>query len=342
MKSNLSEKIIRLLQNQGFKEIKLNPVIETKYIRDENLQKYLFSFQDTNGKEHSLTPDLSLMSLIQFSKTKNKKKTKISYYGDVYRKSYSKNKHIFSQIGWEVYNSNNQIDDYEVIKKSIAIFKKITKKKGFLKIGNIELFRSVLNQLQMPKRFKQRLINNFINKKYFNEILERLETNKDIDESKIEIDNKLFNKMTKLDPNTNIAGRTIKEILSRFDLKINKDPRGPEGKRNAQIIKKFLKIQCPIDKAPKILSDFFKKNNLNIKIADNYFPIKKNKVGNLNVEFCASERPDVEIYSSFFFSIQLQSKLKLIKIINGGRFNQLSNSLGLRPINAVGAAINLS
>ena len=263
-------KIIKALNSKGFKNVELDPVIETKYIRGVNLKKYLFTFNDDKGVSFSLRPDLSLMSLIQFSKTKNYNKQKITYSGESYRK----NKNIRSQIGWEIYNSNNQKDDYEVINNSVVVFKKITKKKGYLKIGNLELFSSVLNQLQIPNRWKQRLMSNIWNKKYFYEILSRLETNKD-DEDEIEVDKKLFYKMKKLDPNQIVAGRSIKEILTRFDLKINKDPITPEGKKSAKIIKRFLKIKCSIEKAPKILGDFFNKNKLNIKIANNYFPIKK-------------------------------------------------------------------
>ena len=111
------------------------------------------------------------------------------------------------------------------------------------------------------------------NKKYLYEILKRLETNKDLDASKIEIDKKLYNKMKKLNPNSIIANRTVKDILSRFETKIYKDPRTSDGKRSVKIIKRFLKLRCPIEKAPKLLSDFFEKNKLNIKIARDYFPI---------------------------------------------------------------------
>ena len=94
------------------------------------------------------------MSLIQFSKSKKTKKTKISYSGESYRK----NKTINSQIGWEIYNSKNQSDEYEVIKNSIEVYKKITKKKGCLRIGNLELLSSVVNQLAIPSRWKQRIV----------------------------------------------------------------------------------------------------------------------------------------------------------------------------------------
>lgn len=336
MKSEkLYQKITKFIQNQGFKELKLNPVIETKYIRDQKLKKYLFTFKENKSQKNwALNPDLSLMSLVQFSKTKNTKKSKISYSGESFRK----NKTINSQIGWEIYNSKSQSDEYEVIKNSIQVYKKITKKSGYLRVNNLELLSSIVNQLDLPSRWKQRILDQIYNPKYFFEILKRLETNKDIDETKVQIDKKLYNKMKKLDPNTIIANRTVNDILKRFETKVYKQPRPLDGRKSVKIIKKFLKLKCPIKKAPKVLTDFFKKNKLNIKIADNYFPIRKNKVGNINIEYNSSEVPDVEIYSGLYFSI---SNNKITKIISGGRTDTLASSLGLRPIKAVGGAINL-
>ena len=335
MKSKNLPKIIKILKSKGFKNLELDPVIETKYIRDQKLKKYLFTFRDEkSNKTYALRPDLSLMSLIQFSKSKNTKKTKISYSGESYRK----NKTINSQIGWEIYNFKNQLDEYEVIKNSIDVYKKITKKKGYLRINNLELIYSIVNQLKLPPRWRSRIVDQIYNKKYFYEILKTLATNRDLDESKIKVDKKLYNKMKKFDPNTIIANRTVKDILSRFETKIYKQPRPLDGKKSVKIIKEFLKLKCPIEKAPKLLDEFFEKNKLNIKISNDYFPIRKNKIGNLRIEFNSSEIPDVEIYSGLYFSI---SNKKFVKIISGGAFNNLSRSLGLRPINAVGGAIHL-
>ena len=50
------------------------------------------------------------------------------------------------------------------------------------------LFQAVLKQLKLAKRWQDRLISLRQNKKYFNEILKRLETNKDIDENEFELD----------------------------------------------------------------------------------------------------------------------------------------------------------
>ena len=68
-----------------------------------------------------------------------------------------------------------------------------------------------------------------------------------------------------------IAGRSYKEILDRFDLKI-KDPRKtPTGKSNSKIIKEFLKIKCQLKEAPKVLNAFFKKNKINIIVGKGFF-----------------------------------------------------------------------
>ena len=56
----------------------------------------------------------------------------------------------------------------------------------------------------------------------------------------------------------------IDEILKRFDNKI-RDPRGTKkGENVSKIIKEFLKIKCPINKAASELNKFFKKNKINL------------------------------------------------------------------------------
>ena len=64
MKSkNLSNKILKTIKSRGFKFIELPSVIEANHILQrsgENFRKYLFSFNNSEGKEFALNPDLSL------------------------------------------------------------------------------------------------------------------------------------------------------------------------------------------------------------------------------------------------------------------------------------------
>ena len=283
MKSkNLSEKILRSIKSRGFKVIELDPVIETKYILQrsgENFKKFLFSFYDLNGKELCLRPDLTVSSVLRFIQNKANKIEKVCYSGEAFRKSSGS-------------------------------------KKSVLKIGNVELFNLLINKLlDIPTRWKNRLKRYYWNEKYFNELLKRLETNSDIDPVWVETDKKRFLKMRKEDPKKIIAGRTYKEILDRFNIKINDPRKTSTGKSSSKIIKEFLRIKCPIEKAPKILNSFFKKNSINIVVGKDFFPLRKNNNKKLRIEFSAANGREVEFYSSMIFSIEVKIKSKFKNFI---------------------------
>ena len=76
--------------------------------------------------------------------------------------------------------------------------------------------------MDIPKRWKLRLARHFWRKQYFNDLLKRLETNSDVDPTIVEIDKKRYLKMLNEDLSNIVAGRTMNEILKRFDQK-NKD-----------------------------------------------------------------------------------------------------------------------
>ena len=317
MKSkNLSEKILRLIKSKGYKNIELEPVIETKYIlkrSGENFKRLLFSFYDLNGKELCLRPDLTISSVLRFVQSKSNKKQKVFYNGEAYRKTYRKQDSIINnQIGFEILGSKDKIkEDREIIDTSIKILKSSGFEKAVLKIGNVELFNLLISKLDIPRRWKNRLRRYYWNESYFNELLKRLETNLDIDPVFVEIDKSRYLKMRKLENSKEVAGRSHKEILDRFDMKIKDPRRSSSGKINTKIIKEF-------------------------------FPFNKINNKNLRVEFLASSGRDVEFYSSMIFSIEVKKGKKFKNFISGGRYDELTSNLGFRKVSAAGAAVNMS
>ena len=148
--------------------------------------------------------------------------------------------------------------------------------------------------------------------------------------------------MRKLENSKEVAGRSYKEILDRFDMKINDPRRSSSGKINTKIIKEFLKIKCELKNAPKVLNKFFQKYGLNIFVGKEFFPLNKIKKKNLRVEFSASSGRDVEFYSSMIFSIEVKKGKKFKNFISGGRYDELTSNLGFRKVSAAGAAVNMS
>ena len=340
----LSENILRAVKSRGYKYIELEAVIDADQIiqrSGESFRQYMFSFQDPNGNEMCLRPDLTIASCLRYLKNKTKIKEKIFYSGQAFRKiKDQKGKIIRNQIGYEIIGSKSiRQDDYEIIQTSLKTVKKIKKTKLKVEIGNIKLFNLLLNKLKLPKRWKLRLSRHFWRKKYFESLLKRLETNSDIDPLTVEVDKKRYKKMKSGNQNQLIAGRKVSEILNRFNNKI-KDPRKfAEGKKTSSIIREYLKISCPINYSRKKLGNFFSKHKIKIDLKDEFFPIK-NKLDKNKIIFSTNYGRELEYYTGMVFNIKDQSNVNLIQ---GGRYDNLLSNLGSkRKIPAVGAAINLN
>jgi ATP phosphoribosyltransferase regulatory subunit len=288
---------------------------------------------------------LTIASCLRYLENNLKGKEKIFYSGQAYRKSQNKKDSIIrDQVGFEIIGSKDEKnDDKEIINTSLKSLQNIKYTSGTLTIGNVEIFNLLISKLDIPKRWKLRLSRHFWREKYFNDLLKRLETNSDVDPTIVEIDKKRYFKMLKEDLSKVIAGRSIDEILKRFDNKI-RDPRGTKkGENVSKIIKEFLKIKCPINKAASELNKFFKKNKINLVVDQKYFPISNNKVSKLNVIFSTSFGRQLEYYTGMVFKIDIKSKSKNRNIINGGRYDKLISDLGAKnQVAAVGAALNLN
>ena len=347
MKSkNLSDKILKSVKAKGFKYVDLPSVIEANHIvqrSGENFRKFLFSFIDQNGNELCLRPDLTIVSCLRYLENNYKGKEKIFYSGQAYRKSQNKKDSIIrDQIGFEIIGSKDEKnDDKEIINTSLNALKNLKYSSGKLTLGNVEIFNLLISKLDIPKRWKLRLSRHFWREDYFNDLLKRLEINSDVDPTIVEIDKKRYLKMLNDNKSSVIAGRSIKEILNRFDKKI-KDPRRPSKGRNvSKIIKEFLKIKCPVNKAAEELNKFFKKYQINLAVDQRYFPISNNKISKLNIFFSTSFGRQLEYYTGMVFKIDIKSKNKVQNIINGGRYDQLISDLGSsKQVSAVGAALN--
>ena len=348
MKSkNLSDKILKSVKSKGFKHIELDSVIETNHIvqrSGESFRKFIFSFTDQNGTELCLRPDLTIASCLRYLENNIKGKEKIFYSGEAYRKSQNRKDSIIrNQIGFEIIGSKNEkSDDKEIINTAIKSLSNFPYSSGTLKIGNVEIFNLLIAKLDIPKRWKLRLVRHFWREKYFNDLLKRLETNSDVDPTIVEVDKRRYQQMLKEKQQRLIAGRTVGEILNRFNNKI-KDPRRTSGgKKVSKIIKDFLKINCQVNLAAEKLNTFFKKNKINLSVEQNYFPISQNRLLKLKVEFSASFGRQLEYYTGMVFKIDIREKNKNINIVNGGRYDKLIFNLGSnKQVPAVGAALNL-
>ena len=342
MKSKkLSELIIKTFKNSGFTLSEPDILLESEHIIERSGEKFrssMLTFESKNGKTMCLRPDLTVASCINYLQKKTK--SKIYYSGQAYRRSDQENSDLINdQLGIEIFGSKNQVqDDYKVITTILNSAKKIKSKKIQIKIGDVSLFKSLINSLDMPERWKLRLIRHFWRPKYFEDLLKRLEKNSDIDAETFDADKKRFYEMQNMSQEKVIAGRSISEILNRFNKKM-KDPRSfKEGKKVVRIIRSFLKINCKLSQLEKKLQNFAKENNLKKDIFSEFKSIKNLKKLKQEVNFITNFGRDLEYYTGIVFEVLAGKK----EIARGGRYDGLLKSLGAKKnIPAVGAAINL-
>jgi len=346
MKSkNYSENIIKVFKKDGFILSEPDVLLDSDYIiqrSGENFRKLMLTFEDDSGKSVCLRPDLTVASCIKYLKDNPKKKTKIFYFGQAYRRSNSlKDKVINDQLGIEILGSKNKsTDDLKILKTIANSIKKIKMKNTSITVGDVSLFKNLIESLKIPERWKMRLKRHFWRPQYFEDLLTRLETNSDVDPTSVDLDKKTFSAMTNLNQHKEIANRKVLEILSRFDRKI-KDPRSfTENKKIAKIIREFLKINCSISKLEKNLKSFIKKHKLNNSVFKDISTIKNLSKINSKTIFSTNFGRDIEYYTGIVFEIYNSSKKEIAR---GGRYDGLLKSLGSKKnISAVGAAINLN
>ena len=341
-KENISKKILNIFKKKGFNFIDLDIVIDTDLLAQrsgEAFKKYALNFKDKSGKEISLRPDLTIATAIQYIQNKTRGTEKLSYFGSAFRLNKNGDLKVFDQIGCEIINSKSS-PEYLILSTVLSVFQKL--KKTEIVLNDLSLFRSLINSLELPQRWKLRLIRHSSRKEYFDELLRRLDTNYDLDNKKIKIDYNRLEDLKKMDFNKVIGGRTVEEIVKRFEKKI-KDPRDNfKGGQSVKIIKNFLKIKAPVAKLDNLVKKFVEKNNLKIKDLNQSLRRLENLDKKLGVKqsiiFDAKFGRETQYYTGLVFSIYKKNK----ELARGGEYNNLIKILGGKQTPAFGAAINLN
>ena len=335
-----SEALLNLFKKKGFKVKEFENIIESKIIIErsgEIFKKSLLSFEDDNGKNFSLRPDLTISTCLDYIKNVKRGVYKYAYFDQAYRRTFGKGSLVRNQLGCEIIGSTNLQLNLEIINLIDESLKKVTKNKTTIKLNDINIFYSLVDSLKLPLRWRLRLKRHFWRPQYFNELISRLFSNSDIQKNVFELDKKSYFRMKKLSQTGIVAGRKISEILSRFEKKI-KEPRSDiDGKTVAKIVGEFLKINCPFKNAKSELKKFEIKNNLNLKL-DN-FDIFNLKFKNNDTIFSTNIGRNAEYYTGLVFEIHKKSKN--LNLASGGRYDNLMQTLGAKnKIPAIGGAIN--
>ena len=301
----------------GFQYVELPLVHDSDIFYEtsgEEIRSQMYSFIDGSGKEKCLRPDMTIPTCQSFIKSDDKiNEANLCYSGPVFRSTNGINDASIelNQSGVEIIFTEKKLKtiyekDIYALKTAVKILEKLNINEYQIKIGSLNLFNSFISYLDLPIRWKQRIVRHFFRRTYFDSLLNRLGQGVGYDILKKD---EIINE--KLGLNANSSGNLV-------DL-INSNSNSGSGSRTVEeIVKRFQ------EKSENIVSESNGKQ----------FEMDISKI-NFNNDFGHS----IEFYDGVMFEIYDQSGN--LKLITGGRYDKLLNILGSRNnLSAIGFATN--
>ena len=350
----------------GFQYVELPLVHDSDIFYEtsgEEIRSQMYSFIDGSGKEKCLRPDMTIPTCQSFIKSDDKiNEANLCYSGPVFRSTNGINDTSIelNQSGVEIIFTEKKLKtiyekDIYTLKTAVKILEKLNINEYQIKIGSLNLFNSFISYLDLPIRWKQRIVRHFFRRTYFDSLLNRLGQGVGYDILKKDeiINEKLglnanssgnLADLINSNSNSGSGSRTVEEIVKRFQEKSENIVSESNGKQIVNLIKNFLGLNASLDTFPNILRefvsdqklDFFKKEIDGIEEFKNAVSSEMDisKI-NFNNDFGHS----IEFYDGVMFEIYDQSGN--LKIITGGRYDKLLNILESRNnLSAIGFATN--
>ena len=329
----------------------------------EEIRRKMYLFTDNSGKEKCLRPDMTVPTCQNFITSNNKtNESKLCYSGPVFRSSEesSNNSIELNQSGIEIIfseknlNNINEMDTY-ILKTAEDTMGQLKIDNYKIKIGSIKLFNQFINKLELPTRWKQRLVRHFFRRKYFGSLLDRLgdgvgyddEKKHSILKEKFNIDDVSDKGLKDFIETQNARGlgsRTVEEIVDRFQLKSLNVISKKDGKRIVDLINNFLKLSCSLSEFPSLLREFTKSNHISsfeseINEMEDFVNMVSESSNIEKYYFDNDFGHTIEFYDGMMFEIY--NPIDQSELISGGRYDKLLIDLGSKAnLSAVGFATN--
>jgi ATP phosphoribosyltransferase regulatory subunit len=320
----------------------------------EDIRKSLYLTTDATGEELCLRPDLTIpVARDYLASPRAGQPAGFSYLGPVFRYRSGK-KSEFLQAGIESFGRQDRpAADAEMLALAIAAANAFGIKDVEIRTGDVALFNTLIDALDLFPVWKRRLIKDFNRKISLTDDIEQLTLAPRRNEYEGVLaalagsDRKaalaLVTDLMSIAGTTNVGGRSVAEIADRFleqaTLKAGALPRDALG-----IIKRFLAIAGDPNDAVKQLRALAKDANLNIGAAIDQFEARVKFMTARGIDlkttrFATSFGRGLDYYTGFEFELHHRGN-GAEPLVAGGRYDGLMTQLGSRqPIPAVGFSI---
>ncbi|MGE3875085.1 MAG: ATP phosphoribosyltransferase regulatory subunit [Parvibaculaceae bacterium] len=355
-------RIMKVFEEAGFDHIApdiLQPADIFLERSGEDIRANSYVFTDPEGNEMCLRPDLTVPAC-RYHLThvaKPDREARYCYCGPAFRFTHDRRAPSeFGQAGIEWLAAKDaEGSEAQVLALTIAAVKAAGLENYRVKLGDLQLFHALLDGLEMPKRWRRRLIHQFWRPQAFRETLNRFAALEDQSRTSISahvdavigkdpnaaeswVEGELDRR--KLPPS---GGRSTAEIASRLAEKAADRSAHPLSPKAVRAIEAYLAIEGdPV----AVLEDLraVAKGAAYVQ-ALGQFRRRIEAMQALGLEpgdfsFAATFGRNLEYYTGFVFQIEAPVPQGALQVAGGGRYDDLLSDIGSPvPVSAVGCAI---
>lgn len=325
----------------------------------EDIRANSYVFSDPEGTEMCLRPDLTVPAC-RYHLTHGAKpdgEARYCYCGPAFRFTQGGQRPSeFGQAGIEwLAAPDAEAAEARVLALTIAGVNAAGLKTCRVKLGDLSLFHALLDGLEMPKRWRRRLIHHFWRPQAFRETLARFAgaveqrrtsisdhvdavADKDVASMQRWVEAELERQGLAL-----TGGRTVEEIVSRLAEKAADRSAHPLSAEAVAAIDAYLAIEGNAAAVVAALESVAKGEAY--RAAINRFRRRTEAMRGQGLRpedfsFAATFGRNLEYYTGFVFQIEAESAKGTLQVAGGGRYDDLLSDIGSPvPVSAVGCAI---
>ncbi|MGK2741537.1 ATP phosphoribosyltransferase regulatory subunit [Tepidicaulis sp. LMO-SS28] len=364
---DLAARLQSMLEEAGFRPVD-PPVLQPADVfldrSGEDIRRRMYVFTDPGGAELCLRPDLTIPTCRQYLEENPKADVpaKLCYRGLAFR--YQSRSpwpmREFTQVGVE--RIGGEIGEAEDA-ATLALASRAVAMAGLedytLEMGDLALFGALVDALDIPETWAERLKRHFWRPDYFRELLSRLGDKEALLAAGPDLPG-LFSALGALDGTqakalieevltlagiSPVGGRSTREIAERL-LEQAADA-GAEAlpKEVVALIDAFLGIADAPETAMTKIRDLTKGAGLSLgeamtRLERRFEKLDAEKVDLSKARFATGFGRNMEYYTGFVFEFRTALGGGTVNIAGGGRYDTLLEMLGApRPVPAVGCAI---
>jgi ATP phosphoribosyltransferase regulatory subunit len=332
----------------------------------EELRARTYVFTDQEGAELCLRPDLTVPTCrLHWERHKRGDvQAKYCYNGPAFRfqphGGDAAHPREFRQAGIEHFGaSQREKAETEVLATIIEAVEAAQITDYSVRCGDLGLFAALLDGIDMPERWRQRLRAQFWRPVAFREELKRLVTSpassleglpsalvenislKDERQSMRAVEGYLNDNGIEL-----IGQRTIREITRSIMIMVEDGSTEPLSGEVADVISGYLDVTAPARAAGARLKDLMQSAGIDISGALDVYQRRLQRMAEAgidvgNLSFSAEFGRNLEYYTGFVFEITVSSLGSQSPIAGGGRYDKLMRSVGSDvDVPAMGAMIH--